>query len=244
MVSSLVLSSVSGTLHYWQVAAGSIFGPMSEHAPLSFKFIIVGATAVGKSALLLQLTEHFFQGDHEMTVGVEFGSFLTNVTGSDGRSLPVKLQVWDTAGQESFRSITRAYYRGAAGVLLVYDVSRRDSFTYLDSWLEEIRANGEREAVITLLGNKCDLESLRQVPYEEGRQWAAERGLLFLETSAKTAVHVEEAFLRATKLVVERWGRGILPTADAPGQVGSLRGASTRPLTSSTANKKDEGCCS
>jgi len=211
-----------------------------DNTPVVFKFIVVGPTAVGKSALLLQLTEHFFQGDHEMTVGVEFGSFLTTVTGGDGRSsVAVKLQVWDTAGQESFRAITRSYYRGAAGVLLVYDVTRRESFSYLDSWLEEIRANGEREAVVTLLGNKCDLEQLRQVPYEEGRQWAAERSLLFLEKSAKSAVYVEEAFLRATRLVVDKWQKGLLAPAETAGR-DSVRQVGARPPV---AARKGDGCC-
>merc|ERR1712154_171315 len=97
-----------------------------------FKYIIVGDTAVGKSCLLLQFTDKRFQPVHDLTIGVEFGARMINVADKS-----IKLQIWDTAGQESFRSITRSYYRGAAGALLVYDITRRDTFKHLTRWLEE-----------------------------------------------------------------------------------------------------------
>lgn len=104
----------------------------------------------------------------------------------------VKLQIWDTAGQESFRSITRSYYRGAAGALLVYDITRRETFDHLSSWLEDARQHASTNMVIMLIGNKSDLESRREVRREEGEAFAREHGLVFMETSAKTAANVEE----------------------------------------------------
>jgi GTPase SAR1 family protein len=107
------------------------------------------------------------------------------------------------AGQESFRSITRSYYRGAAGALLVYDITRRETFNHLTRWLEEARQNANGSMVIMLVGNKGDLDHRRQVTKEEGEKFAQENGLIFLETSAKTAANVEEAFINtATKIYV------------------------------------------
>ncbi|ETO32522.1 Rab2/RabB-family small GTPase [Reticulomyxa filosa] len=152
-----------------------------------FKYIIIGDTGAGKSCLLLQFTDHRFQPVHDLTIGVEFGARMVTI---DNRQ--IKLQIWDTAGQESFRSITRSYYRGAAGALLVYDITRRDTFAHLTRWLEEARQNGNENMTIMLIGNKCDLEHRRQVSVEEGKKFAEENGLMFLETSAKTAHNVEE----------------------------------------------------
>mmetsp|Transcript_39676 Transcript_39676/g.35416 ORF Transcript_39676/g.35416 Transcript_39676/m.35416 type:complete len:106 (+) Transcript_39676:85-402(+) len=99
-----------------------------------FKYIIIGDTGVGKSCLLLQFIDKRFRQKHEVTIGVEFGARMINVDGKN-----IKLQIWDTAGQESFRSITRSYYRAAAGALLVYDITRRETFTHLTRWLDEAR---------------------------------------------------------------------------------------------------------
>eukprot|EP01069_Polyplicarium_translucidae_P003646 Polyplicarium_translucidae@DN2370_c0_g1_i2.p1 len=154
-----------------------------------FKYIIIGDTGVGKSCLLLQFTDKRFCAKHDVTVGVEFGARLLSI---DNR--PIKLHIWDTAGQEAFRSITRSYYRGAAGALLVYDITRRDTFNHLTRWLEEVRQNSHPSMAIILVGNKCDLEK-REVTTEEGAEFARQHGLVFLETSAKTAENVEEAFV-------------------------------------------------
>lgn len=154
-----------------------------------FKYIIIGDTGVGKSCLLLQFTDKRFQPVHDLTIGVEFGARMINI-----ENRQVKLQIWDTAGQESFRSITRSYYRGAAGALLVYDITRRETFNHLTRWLEEARQNANANMVIMLIGNKLDLEHRRAVSFEEGKKFADENDLIFLETSAKTARNVEQAF--------------------------------------------------
>jgi Ras-related protein Rab-2A len=123
----------------------------------TFKFIVVGDSSVGKSCLLLQFTDKRFKQSHDLTIGVEFGSRMIKVD----QNVSVKLQIWDTAGQESFRSITRSYYRGAICSLLVYDITRRSSFQNCVQWLEEIQQHGYRKMLIILVGNKCDLESQR-----------------------------------------------------------------------------------
>jgi len=144
--------------------------------------------------LLLQFTDKRFQPVHDLTIGVEFGSRTVNIDSNQ-----VKLQIWDTAGQEKFRSITRSYYRGAAGALLVYDVTRRDTFEHLTSWLEDCLKYSSPNIVIMLIGNKSDLDSNRQVTEEEGNTFASKHGLHFLETSAKTAENVDEAFIKTAK---------------------------------------------
>lgn len=131
--------------------------PFSQRIHLSSvyhtcRYIIIGDTGVGKSCLLLQFTDKRFQPVHDLTIGVEFGARLVNIDGKQ-----IKLQIWDTAGQESFRSITRSYYRGAAGALLVYDITRRETFDHLASWLEDARQHANPNMTIMLIGNKADL---------------------------------------------------------------------------------------
>ncbi|KAL5040140.1 hypothetical protein RTP6_007189 [Batrachochytrium dendrobatidis] len=149
----------------------------------------VGDSGVGKSCLLLRFTNNEYMPT-ETTIGIEFGSQVVRV--QDKR---VKLQIWDTAGQESFRSISRAYYRGAIGCLLVYDITRRDTFMHLMSWLDDVHQHGNDKVMTILVANKCDLEAKRQVTKEEGEAFAKKHGLLYLETSAKTGFQVEQAFL-------------------------------------------------
>ncbi|CAH3041989.1 unnamed protein product [Pocillopora meandrina] len=169
-----------------------------------FKYIIIGDTGVGKSCLLLQFTDKRFQPVHDLTIGVEFGARMITIDGKQ-----IKLQIWDTAGQESFRSITRSYYRGAAGALLVYDITRRDTFNHLTTWLEDARQHSSSNMVIMLIGNKSDLEARRDVRKEEGEAFAREHGLIFMETSAKTAANVEEAFINTAKEIYQKIQEGV-----------------------------------
>ncbi|KAL8506250.1 hypothetical protein ACS0TY_017208 [Phlomoides rotata] len=164
-----------------------------------FKYIIIGDTGVGKSCLLLQFTDKRFQPIHDLTIGVEFGARMITIENST-----IKLQIWDTAGQESFRSITRSYYRGAAGALLVYDITRRETFNHLASWLEDARQHANASMTIMLIGNKCDLAHRRAVSTEEGQQFAKENGLIFMEASAKTSQNVEEAFIQTASAIYSK----------------------------------------
>nr|GMD34999.1 ras-related protein rabb1c [Ipomoea batatas] len=140
----------------------------------------------------MQFTDKRFQPVHDLTIGVEFGARMITIDNK-----PIKLQIWDTAGQESFRSITRSYYRGAAGALLVYDITRRETFNHLASWLEDARQHANANMTVMLIGNKCDLAHRRAVSTEEGEQFAKENGLIFMEASAKTAQNVEEVNLHS-----------------------------------------------
>ena len=177
------------------VSLAALLFPLSQYL---FKYIIIGDTGVGKSCLLLQFTDKRFQPLHDLTIGVEFGTRFHTLEGD-----VIKLQMWDTAGQESFRSITRSFYRGAAGALLVYDITRRDTFHHLTRWLEDTRSSGNSNLVIMLIGNKSDLSHRRQVSYEEGAKFAKDNGLIFLETSAKTAANVDAAFLDTAKKIYQ-----------------------------------------
>ncbi|KAM6494037.1 ras domain containing protein [Amanita muscaria] len=195
-----------------------------------FKFVI---TAVGKSSLLVRLTDQRFLANPDPTLGVEFGSKLITIPGEDKI---VKLQCWDTAGTESFRSITRSYYRGAAGCLLVYDVTSRKSFLNARTWLADVREHADPHVTCILVGNKVDLveepdgggtpvltsisapgKHRRQVTKEEGESWAREEGLLFVEASAKSGQNVEEAFVRAACDILAKIRQGVFDDNRSPG---------------------------
>ena len=176
--------------------------PPSGDALVNVKFIIVGDSTTGKSCLLLQFTDKRFKESFEssVTIGVEFGTRTVQVKGRD-----MKIQAWDTAGQEKFRSVTRTFFRNAACALVVYDISNRASFDNISMWLDECRASSTNEhLVIVLVGNKSDLGTTRRrVSRREGEDMAAKYGVLFSETSAKTGDGVDAAFLLAADKVID-----------------------------------------
>uniref|UniRef100_T1GJ01 Ras-related protein Rab-14 n=1 Tax=Megaselia scalaris TaxID=36166 RepID=T1GJ01_MEGSC len=139
------------------------------------------------------------------TIGVEFGTRIVEVADKK-----VKLQIWDTAGQERFRAVTRSYYRGAAGALMVYDIARRSTFNHLSSWLTDTRNLTNPNTVIMMCGNKTDLESTREVTYEEAKQFADDNGLYFFETSAMNGQNVEEAFIEMARIIYQNIQEGRL----------------------------------
>jgi len=154
-----------------------------------FKVVLIGDSGVGKSNLLSRFTRNEFNLESKSTIGVEFATRSINVD-----SKTVKAQIWDTAGQERYRAITSAYYRGAVGALLVYDIAKHATYVNVTRWLKELRDHADTNIVIMLVGNKSDLKHLRAVPTDEAKAFSTENGLSFIETSALDASNVESAF--------------------------------------------------
>ncbi|WOK94504.1 ras-related protein RABA4d [Canna indica] len=167
-----------------------------------FKMVVIGDSAVGKSQLLSRFSKNEFRSDIRATVGVEFQTKTVLI-----ENKLVKAQIWDTAGQERYRAVTGAYYRGALGALIVYDITKHASFEHITRWLEELRHLAGPSVVVMLVGNKCDLEGLRAVPTEAGKELAEKEGLLFLETSALDATNVEKAFHMVLERIYRRTSR-------------------------------------
>ncbi|XP_038705185.1 ras-related protein RABB1b-like [Tripterygium wilfordii] len=201
-----------------------------------FKHIVIGDSGVGKSCLVLQFTDKRYQKEHYITIGVEFGARIVTI---DGRS--IKLHIWDTAGQERFRSLTSIYYRSAAGALLVYDITRRETFNHLASWLEEARQNANPNMTITLIGNKCDLAHRRAVSKEEGEQFAKENGLLFFEVSARTAQTVDEAFIKTSAKILKNIRDGVFDMSNQSTGIQVGYGCNQGPADGTLTQRG--GCC-
>jgi len=156
-----------------------------------FKVVLIGDSGVGKSNLLSRFTRNEFNLESKSTIGVEFA---TRSIRCDGKT--IKAQIWDTAGQERYRAITSAYYRGAVGALLVYDISKSVSYDNVERWLNELRDHADSNIVIMLVGNKSDLRHLRAVQTDQAAAFAEKHGLSFIETSALDSTNVEQAFQR------------------------------------------------
>uniref|UniRef100_A0ACD5ZC77 Uncharacterized protein n=1 Tax=Avena sativa TaxID=4498 RepID=A0ACD5ZC77_AVESA len=161
-----------------------------------FKVVVIGDSGVGKTQLLGRFTRDEFHLDSKSTIGIEFQTRTVAIAPSRRR---VKAQIWDTAGQERYRAVTSAYYRGALGAMLVYDVTRRATFQHVPRWVAELRAHADKSIVVVLVGNKADLAASvpgrREVGVEEARDFAEEQGLFFFEASALSGDNVEEAFM-------------------------------------------------
>ena len=152
------------------------------------KLLMLGDSTVGKSSLMTRFANDNFSEAFEATIGVDFRIRILNVG-----ETRVKLQIWDTAGQERYRTITRAFYRNAQGIMIVYDITNKESFLNVDKWLQQAAEYGSPRARIILVGTKCDLESERQVSYEDGLRKAEQHGIKFIETSAKASTNVDTA---------------------------------------------------
>jgi Ras-related protein Rab-1A len=155
-----------------------------------FKLVLIGDSGVGKSCLLLRFADDAFTESYISTIGVDFRFRTVKI-----ENKTVKLQIWDTAGQERFRTITSAYYRGADGIIMVYDVTSQESFDHVNDWLKEVNRYASEGTCKLLVGNKSDRTADKLVTAESAKEFADELGIAFLETSAKSAKNVEEAFL-------------------------------------------------
>jgi Ras-related protein Rab-11A len=160
-----------------------------KEADFLFKLVLVGDSSVGKSNLLLRKTKNEFNLNSVSTMGVEFAITHTEIENSN-----IKTQIWDTAGQDRFKALSSAYYRGSYGALLIYDITKKSTFSNIDKWLKEVKEHTSEDTEILLVGNKCDLESLRSVSVEEGLDYAKKHNFSFIETSALDSTNVELAF--------------------------------------------------
>ncbi|VDL59496.1 unnamed protein product [Hymenolepis diminuta] len=199
---------------------------MSPDYDYLFKLLLIGDSGVGKSCLLLRFSDDTFTDTYISTIGVDFKIRTLEL---DGKI--VKLQIWDTAGQERFRTITSSYYRGAQGIIIVYDITDEASFTNLKTWLTEIDLYANTTVNRLLVGNKCDLASRRAVSFEDGQSRADSLSIPFLETSAKTAENVHQAFVKMATQIKES-------TPNVPGAA-----AQTLTVGATTPVKKEGGCC-
>ncbi|OEU09538.1 Rab1/RabD-family small GTPase [Fragilariopsis cylindrus CCMP1102] len=169
-----------------------------------FKLVLIGDSGVGKSCLLLRFADDAFTESYISTIGVDFRFRTVKI---DNKT--VKLQIWDTAGQERFRTITSAYYRGADGIIMVFDVTSMESFDHVNDWLKEVNRYAAEGTVKLLVGNKSDRTADRVVTEVQAKEFADELGIPFIETSAKSSKNVEEAFLTmAGELIRQRDSRG------------------------------------
>mmetsp|Transcript_5727 Transcript_5727/g.10274 ORF Transcript_5727/g.10274 Transcript_5727/m.10274 type:complete len:207 (+) Transcript_5727:405-1025(+) len=157
---------------------------------LLFKLLLIGDSGVGKSALLVRFSDNTFSESYISTIGVDF---KIRTVKKDGKN--VKLQIWDTAGQERFKTITSSYYRGAHGIIIVYDITNKSSFDNVSSWLREVGRFANENVCMLLVGNKCDLVNDRAVERSTAEEFAEKEGMRYIETSAKNSLNVEEAFL-------------------------------------------------
>ena len=179
---------------------------MSARAPsraydMIMKLLLVGDSGVGKSCLLLRFVEDKFNPSFITTIGIDF-----KIRTIESKGKKIKLQVWDTAGQERFRTITTAYYRGAMGIVLSYDVTDLRAFENVEPWYQTVTQHANEDAQIFLVGNKCDDDSSRQVSTEEGQQLAAKLNVPFLEASAKSNHNVDSIFYELAGLIQEKHG--------------------------------------
>lgn len=194
--------------------------------------------ACGKSSLTIRLTDERFSDVHDVTIAAEIGSKIVQVADNQH----IKLQIWDTAGQEHFRAVTRSYFRNAAGCLLVYDVTRRQTFAHVQDWLNDILEQAGEDITICLVGNKSDLEDSRQVTADEAEQWAKDNGIQrFVETSAKTGENVIKAYEEVARLIHENIVRGKYDLNDRSHGV-KVNKSSLINLNVEAANQK-RSCC-
>lgn len=177
-----------------------------------FKLLLIGDSGVGKSCLLLRFADDTYTESYISTIGVDFKIRTIELEGKT-----VKLHIWDTAGQERFRTITSSYYRGAHGIIVVYDVTDEATFTNVKQWLQEIERYACEGVNKLLVGNKADLTGSKVVDYETAKQFADQLNIPFLETSAKDATNVEQAFLTMAKQIKDRMGASAIQN-NAAGQ--------------------------
>ena len=205
-----------------------------DNYEMMFKVVLVGDSFVGKTNIMSRYLKNEFHDDSKATVGVEFGSKQFNI---DGHT--IKAQIWDTAGQERYKAITSAYYKGAKGAFVVYDITRKGSFESVEKWVNDLKAAADKSLTIILVGNKCDLEDQRQVTKEQGEEKANHLELAFMETSAFSGENLDKAFELMIKQVYDKCHDEIL----AEGDEDIIEGGQDINLSKKNENAGTKGCC-
>ena len=168
-----------------------------------YKILLLGDVAVGKSCLLLRYCENSFQESHLSTIGLDFRLKTINLE----NNRKIRIQIWDTAGEDRFRAITKNYYKGAHGIILIYDITNKKSFENVRTWINQIKEEVSEKVSIILVGNKIDDEEHRVVATEDGEKIAKELGLMFFECSAKSGVNIDSTFNELVKKTVENYSK-------------------------------------
>ncbi|KAI1728377.1 ras family domain-containing protein [Ditylenchus destructor] len=191
-----------------------------------FKLLLIGDSGVGKTCVLYRFSDDAFNATFISTIGIDFKIKTIELKGKK-----IKLQIWDTAGQERFHTITTSYYRGAMGIMLVYDITNAKSFDNIAKWLRNIDEHASEDVVKMLLGNKCDMADRRVISKERGERIAIDHGIRFLETSAKANINIDKAFYDLAEAILDRM----------PDQNVTDIGSRVRPVDHDSSSK--QRCC-
>ena len=204
---------------------------------LSFKLIFIGDSSVGKSCLTTKAVKNNFEEYYQATVGFEFLTFNMRVNDK-----VIKLQIWDTCGQENYQSLITNFYRSSSLAILVYSIDKKETFLNLDLWLKELKLNNSPDTKLILVGNKLDLEEKREVKYEEGKKFADDFGFTdFFETSAKTGENIKDMFLKVGIILYEEHQK--YKDVDSIDTFGTFKPAYGQLLGRSQKKKNKSGCC-
>ncbi len=203
---------------------------MTSEPSMTFKILTIGESGVGKTCVLRRFVENKFLKNHLATIGIDFKTKTLNINNQE-----IKLKIWDTAGQERFRNITTQYYKGADGIVLVYDVTDEASFEKIRDWMDQISSNTQRDEIgLVLLGNKCDMDP-RVVTEDMGNKMAEDLKISYFETSALTGQGIKEAFEKLTRDIMQKKGVG-QGNNDSQGGMSLNKGKKKK-------DKKDGDCC-
>ena len=177
--------------------------PSDENKEYIFKYIIVGDSGVGKTCMIYYYLYNKVKQNSTQTIGVDYSSKTLIINNQK-----IKLQIWDTAGQDKFRSVSKSYYRGAIGIIIVYDITSKESFLHIKSWISEVKLSAREEASFIIIGNKNDLKDQREVSYEEAKKFSDDNNFIFLETSSITGENISEVFLKLSENILNKINNG------------------------------------
>lgn len=200
-----------------------------------FKLLLIGDSGVGKTSILFRFSDDSFTSTFISTIGIDFKIRTIEL---DGKK--IKLQIWDTAGQERFRTITTAYYRGAMGIMLVYDVTSEKSFENITQWIKNIETHASDDVEKMILGNKCDMNDKRVVSTEAGEQLAEEYNVTLMETSAKSNINIEEAFTSMARNIKKKMDAKAVSRAAGQNNQGNVVVTNAN---NNNNNSSGGGCC-